>query len=286
MKKNNFVRFLFCVAVVLIAIAGLNEVSAQAASKIQNLKEKKTYKINLDKKGKKESISFKLVEGKDGNVAFKVTINGKTKTVTTEYDIYEANIQVTDIDTKDGYMDLWMYAIGGSEDVVYSALYQYQSGKLKKLYTLSYKEVDENCHLVSGVLHKASGNGKFYVRADRAFFVDALIGNHIDIIPLQLKNGKVSRVKTNTYQIYQTYNTEENPLRILSQVEAFYKKPDESSEIAMELKRFTIIKPVSIYHSGKTLYVKFETEDGRSGWYRADGCDFGEAPFDNIIWAD
>lgn len=286
MRKIGLTRVLFCVAAVAMLFLGGQAEPVKAASKIQDLKEKKTYKIDLNKDGKKETISYKMTTNSEDESTYKIIINGKIMaSIKKLYSAYDPHMQITDIDTKDGAMDIWVYTMGSSEDVIYSGLYQYRSGKLKKLYELNYKEIDENYHLVSGILYKADGNGKFYVKVDRAFFVDTLIGNHFDLIPMQLKNGKVSLVKTNTYPILETYNTEENPLMVAVQLD-FYKKPDKSSGIGLTLKRWDSIKPVSIYRSGETLYVKFKTEKGKYGWLCADEYDFGEAPILNIILCD
>ena len=286
MKKNNFLNLLLCIAVVIITITGLKaEFVLAANSKIQNLKEKKTYKIDLDKDGTKDSIYFKLVRGKtyeeDYLVSLKVKINGKTKTLKNDlYDVYEAHMQVTDIDTTDGYMDIWVYTIGMSDDIYYSALYQYQNGKIKCLYEMDYTEEDES-KIVCGVLHKAKGDGTFYIKADRKFFVDTLIGNHYDLIPMKLKNGKASVKKTNTYSIAGILN-EDNKLTVA--VETDFYKTAGSSKIGFTAKRWDKVKPVSIYRSGEKLYVKFKSEKGEIGWLCASEFGFDEAPFLDCIW--
>ncbi len=284
MRKNYFIKFLLCVAIAVMAITGLKVESALADSKIRNLKEKKTYKIDLDKDGEKESIYFKLVPGKnyeeDYMVSFKVKINGKTKTLAKNlYDVYGAHMQITDIDTTDGYMDIWVYAIGMSDDICYSALYQYQNGKMKCLYKLDYEEENED-KIVSGVLYKAKGNGTFYIKTDRKFFVDPLIGNHYDLIPMKLKDGKATIKKTNTYSIAGILN-EDNKLTVAVETD-FYKKAG-SSEVGFTAKRWDKVKPVSIYRSGKKLYVKFKNDAGETGWLCASDYDFDEAPFLDII---
>ena len=285
MKKRNFISLLFCIVIATVTVIGLKGDVVIANSKIQNLKEKKTYKIDLDKDGTKDSIYFKLVNGKtyeeDYLVSLKVKINGKTKTLKSDlYDVYEAHLQVTDIDTTDGYMDIWVYTIGGSEDIYYSALYQYRNGKFKCLYEVDYEEKNED-KIICGVLHKAKGNGTFYIKADRKLFVDALIGNHYDLIPMKLKNGKATIKKTDTYSIAGIYN-ENNQLTL--DVETDFYKTAGSSKIGFTAKRFDKVKPVSIYRSGEKLYVKFKNEKGKVGWLCA--SEFDEAPFLDCIWAD
>lgn len=287
MKKVSLiklVKLVFCVAAFCMLMVGARPEPAKADSKIRNLEANKAYKIDLDEDGKKESISYKLTMGKDDYATFKILINGKTKaTAKGLYSAYEPHMQITDIDTKDGAMDIWVYCLGGSDDLMFSALYQYKDGKMKKLFSSQDMEPDAEYFLGVGVLYKATGDGKFYVLQDQAFFVEVLIGNHSDIIPFQLKNGKVSQVKTNTYSVYEIYN-KNNQLTVAKKT-VFYKKPDKSKGSAFTLKKGDKVKPVSIYCSGKDLYVKFKNAKGKYGWLRVEDYGFGNAAFSDVILA-
>ncbi|MSS62419.1 hypothetical protein [Velocimicrobium porci] len=286
MKSNRFIKFALCVAVTTVTVMGIKSELSLAASKIHNLKENKTYKIDLDQDGQKEAVSYKLETNKNDISTYKIIINGKIKTtVKGLYDAYDPHMQITDIDTKDGVMDIWVYSMGSSEDVIFSALYQYKEGKMKKVYSLGYKELGEHFHLTSGILNKADGNGKFYIMVDRAFFVDCLIGNHFDIIPYQLKNGKVSRVKTNTYSIHKIYNRD-NQLTVAKKV-TFYKEPDKSKGTAFTLKKGEKVRPVSIYYSKEKVFVKFKSTNGKIGWLCANDYGFEDSPaFLDIVLCD
>lgn len=251
---------------------------------ILDLTSGETYEIDLDMDGANEKISFELVMGKEDYLAYHVTINDNTEIIEKQiYDAYDPHIQITDIDTTDGYMDMWIYTMGASEDVVYAALYQYQNGELKKIHKMEPMEIDENYYLGTGILHKAEGNGIFYVRADRAFFVDSLIGNHYDLIPMELKNGEVSLLDTNTYLIEGIYN-ENNQITVAVETD-FYKEAG-SEEVGFTAKRFAKVKPVIIQRDGVTLYVQFVNEQGETGWLCANDYGFDEAPFTDLIWVD
>lgn len=257
--------------------------TAEAAGKIRSLEGGDTvYEIDLDEDGVKEELSFKLVHDGDDYYSYQVTINGETVAIASElYDIYDAYVQVADIDVTDGYMDMWIYGIGTSDILGYAALYQYQGGELVELHRMEPEEIDENFFLGNGILHKVNGNGKFFVKVESAFRVDDLIGNHYDLIPMKLEGGKVSYVKTKTYTISNIYN-EKNQITLAPGMTEFYKKPTKDAKIAFVGKRWEKVKPVKIRRSEGTLYVKFKSENGKSGWLCADDYDMG--PFTDLIW--
>lgn len=288
MKKNNLMKFglkMAAAVMVITAVAGFGAQTAKADSKIRDLEGSTTHEIDLDEDGEKEEIFFELSAGKDDYYSYQVTINGETHIIEKKiYDAYEPHIQVADIDVTDGHMDMWIYCMGTSEDVAYSALYQYWDGEMKELYTMEPTEFDEHFYLGSGILHKTKGDGIFYIRADRAFFVDALIGNHYDLIPMQLKDGEVSFVETNTYSIAGIYN-ENNQITVAVETD-FYKKPKADAKVKFTAKRWDKVKPVKIRRSGTTLYVKFKNEKGQAGWLCANDFDFGDAPFLDLVWVD
>ena len=286
MKKYNFMnRICNVTAMVLLvgAVAVFGTNMAEAADKIQSLGGGDTvYEIDLDEDGVKEEFSFKLVHDGDDYYSYQVAMNGETVAIANElYDIYDAYVQVADIDVTDGYMDMWFYGIGTSDILGYAALYQYQDGELVKLHRMEPEEIDENFFLGNGVLHKVNGDGEFFVKVESAFRVDDLIGNHYDLIPMQLEDGKVSFVNTNTYTIAKLYN-EGNKLTVAAMTE-FYKKPKEDAKIAFVAMRWEKVKPIKIRRNGTKLYVKFKNEEGKTGWICKDAYDMG--PFTDLIWA-
>ena len=155
------------------------------------------------------------------------------------------------------------------------------NGELVELHRMEPEEVDERFFLGNGVLHKVKGDGRFFVKMESAFWVDDLIGNHYDLIPMKLEDGEVSFVKTKTYTIANIYN-EKNQITLAPGMTEFYKKPSEDAKIAFVGRRWEKVRPIKIRRSEGTLYVKFKSENGKSGWLCVDDYDMG--PFTDLIW--
>ncbi len=279
-KKRAFVSLL-TLALAFQLIPSITHVQA-ASNKIYNLKEGKTYSFNLDQSGETEKISFSL-----SNDVYKIKVNGKlNRSIKLDkLDFYSPKMQILDIDKNDGYLDIWVYAYAFSEDICYSGLYRYSSGKIKALYIPKYKKLNQYAEFGNGYITQTDGKGKFYICYDRAFFTDCLIGNHYDSIPYRLSNEKVSRINTNTYPIHKVFTTDGS--YTLNKSVSFLKKPSTKANTSMTLKKGAKVYPVSTYCTNKSLFVKFKTKSGKTGWLNANNYSFEHmGPFTNIPMFD
>lgn len=269
-------------AILLLTSNNSNCYAKSNANPIYDLVVNKDYSYNLDQSGAKEKISFTFKDQ-----VLKVKINGKTakKITYTDDSLYEAHIQVLDINKNDGHMDLWIYMIGSSDDVSASALYSYENSKLNKIYEDSYRTPNQYTNYSYGYISKIDGKGNFSVCYDRAFAVDCLIGNHYDNIPYKLKDGKVTSVRTNTYSI-QAIFTETGSYELTKKT-SFLAKANSSSKVSMTLSKGKTVTPVSIYCTNKSLFVKFKTSNGKTGWLDVNKYSFEHmGPFKNIPMFD
>ena len=296
MKKNyrKVMLGVFGIAAAFIMAGGLRSKDAFAKEKIRDLQENKVYQIDLDQDGKKEKVQYtlkaasKISDSYDELFEYQIKINGKVAFRQKDlYDAYFPQLQLADIDKKDGVLDLWGYCMGESDDVVFSSLFEYRSGKLKRVFNLKYKRVDEKFFVQQGELSRVGKNGVFYVTMDRAFSIDYVTGNHYDEIPYRLKNGKVTRVKTNTYRIVSIVSEgKDNQWLIAKKGTKFYSSVKNQKKVAFVLKKGQKVKAVKLYYDGKKLLVQFKTQRGKLGWLDTKGYSFEKRPFSNEIFCD
>ncbi len=284
--KNN--RRYNIVVVIIFLLFLIGGVSTKAdAAKIMNLKENRSYKVNLDLKGKKEILSYSM--NKKGIIKIKVNGKRKTKIRLDEY-YYSPQMQVLDIDKKDKTRNLWVYAYADSEDICYSALYEYRHGQIIRIWNLKNDVKCLGYRQRCGKLISTNGRGDFTVAMDRALEdVCILIGNHWDEVKFQLENGKVKQVSKRTFQFYETYvqnAAKKNGGLLTAGRTEFYFKPNQQA------KTFTVKKGMKCYpkkayvQSDSRLFVLFKLEDGRKGWLCTVDYSFERCPFSNIALFD
>lgn len=270
-------------------LAGVMLLKGEArAEGVKNLRENKEYKFNLDQKGKKERLSYSM--SKKG--IYKIKINGKTvKKIKLNEDYYSPNMQILDINKKDGKLDIWVYVYSDSEDIRYAALYEYSDKKVKMIWNLTEGQGDDydSMYMMGcGFITSTNGKGRFTVAMDRAVQCDVLTGNHFDKVVFRLKNGKVRQISDKTYYFYETYgsNNSKDKSLITARETTFYKDHGKSS------KKFTIKKGVKCYpekmyiEGNKRTWVLFKIKNGKKGWLCTDDFSFDRLPFSDMIFAD
>ena len=285
-KRNKRAALLIMLGFLAVGIIGMPG-RAEAGNKVYNLKEKKTYSFNLDKKGGKEKISYS-VNMKNG--VYTITINGKavkkinlTKAAHISSDeINEGKMQVFDINKKDNHLDIWVYMYGYSHDVCYSALYQYSHKKIEKVWELTGEsDLDNAQYGKMGYILSTNGKGKFTVIADRLADCAHVTGNHFDKVEYRLKKGKVTQVSGRTLSFYK-YRVTLKAGRTLK----FYTSPNKGSTT------FTVgagskCVPQKVYIESKNVeYVQFKMKNGKKGWLCTDEYSYSSLPFSNMPMFD
>ena len=260
-------------------------VSAKEA-KIVEMKAGKTYTCDFDKDGKQDKIKY--IWNSDNSKAV-IYRNGKvlkTLQFDKETGFYDVRMQITDIDESDKTMDLWVYGYAFSDDICYSGLFEMKGNKLTRVFKNKYVQVNENFMLREGYLHSTDGKGNFGVAMDRVIGVDYLTGNHYDIIPYKLKDGKVTRVKTEYYQFAYTATMDgKNNFKAAEKL-TFTKKPGQTA-VAFTLKKGQVVSPVQMYMNKKgETYVQFKNKDGKKGWLSSASYDWEHQPFSNLAFYD
>lgn len=281
-------RRLMTALLLLGILAGVMLLNGEArAAGVKNLIENKEYKFNLDQKGKKESLSYSMT--KEG--IYKIKINGKTvKKIKLNEDYYSPHMQVLDINKNDGRLNIWVYAYSDSEDIRYSALYEYCDKKVKMIWGLREEQGNDDSMYMGccGFITSTNGKGRFTVAMDRAVQCDLLTGNHFDKVVFCLENGKVRQISDKTYYFYETYgsNNSKDKSLITAGKTTFYEGHGKSTKI-FTIKKGVKCYPEKMYIEGnERVWVLFKINNGKKGWLCTDDFSFDRLPFSDMIFAD
>lgn len=285
-RKLKMIAVLVLAAVLTLTSNGVLQAAdtTTKAKDIQSLDAGKEYSYDLDEDGSSETISYEFK-----NNDYIIYINGTVaKTIELSDEYYGPCLQIADLDTSKKGLDLWAYCYGCSDDILYSALFQYDSTTLKEVYELKSKKIGKNFGVRPGFITKTNGKGKFYVAMDRAVSVEALVGNYFVNIPYQIKNNKVSRIKTKSYQFAALYSSNEKikagKFKAARKLK-FYTKPNTKSSVAFTLKKGKMVTAKKIYYKNDQCYVQFKNSNGKTG-YLKNTNNYEKLPFTNIVLAD
>ena len=200
-------------------------------------------------------------------------------------------MQICDIDKKDGKMDIWVYAYTDSDDIRYSALYQYSKGKIKRIWNLTedYNSDNKAYARRCGFIVDTDGKGNFTIAIDRTVNNGFLTGNHIDRVKFNLKRGKVTQVTKHTYYFYKAYNLAGGKGKwfITKRQMVFYKDHNTVGG-NVTVKKGSKCVPKKMYvTSDNHVYVMYKFADGKKLWLCSeDYNDFDNLPFKNMGFAD
>lgn len=274
MKKSTKTITAMIVAGAILAsnfMAG--ERVAAADNKVTNLKSGKEYSYDLDGDGVKEKLKYTLTSKQ----VYQIYVNDKVlykKTLGTEGSNRYPMLQITDINTEEAGLDLWVYTYYCSDDVEFASLVQYKDGKMKEIYKDGV-----------GELYTVDGKGTFYQSIQDKLPTYALVGTHYDSIPYCLKNGKVKKVKTNTYKFSGVFSSQEKikgGVFKAARVLKFYKKPNTKSKVAFKVKKGQKVTVISTYYKNGTAYVKFKNAKGKKGYLKVTKSAWKKPPFTNL----
>lgn len=278
MKIFKFGITVFFLAVLSVVCTPFGKVEAAS---VKNLKENKTYSYNLDKKGKKEKISFSMDERKG---VYKIKINGKVKKkINMGVGFYNPCMQICDIDKKDGKMDIWVYAYVDSEDILFATLYQYSNGKIKKVWNLTYIPC-EGFGVGAGPILSTNGKGEFTMGGGAN--IDHLTGCHSLKVKLKRKNGKVTVVSKKTLSFSKTYGSDYGKWLKTRKKMKFYKSHSKSKG-TVTVKKGAKCVPKKVYIASEDrIYVMYKFSDGKKLWLCSDDYSYANLPFKNMTFFD
>lgn len=276
---------IFGMALIIVLVSFPVKSNASRNNVCQTLKDSKTYRYNLDQKGKKESIRVDVSkkEHKNGyavtyDLKTTVTVNREkiyTKTLKGRYsDNNQVKVMVVDTDRKDKQMELLIMEgeiNDGSNSAFWSAdmehiyYYQYKNGKTKRRQDLVplFQKNFANVFMIHGMKNSSylTTNEKNGLYARLCVPVQNFDYVHIKR-KLKIKEGKFVSVST---KLYDLMDTEDMPFRPKKNI-SVYTKPGGTK------KAFTVKKKESIYPCGlytankKKIYLKIKNRDGKSGY--------------------
>ena len=247
-------------ALMLLGIALLFGTQAEAATlkTVKTLSPERTYKYNLDGKGKKEKLYFSM---NDSGV-IKVRINGKVKLKLNGGETaYDPVIQLFDINKKDGRLDMLVYCLQDSDDLAFAKLYYYSGGKLR-----AYKNGN-----LPGTVMLSNLKGKIAVEVYDPYYIRLMSPYTVKVV-YKVKSGKVKKVPATVFYIQYFFagdgtegDWDNTYYETAFAMEVFEKASYDSEMISLEAG--TLLHPRKIDVSDKNrIWVNFKTEDGDDVW--------------------
>lgn len=154
LKKGMLALGVFC------GVMLLNPQTAQA----KTLKESKSYKIDLDGNGTKETVKCVGKEmGEYNGYAVSIYVNGKKAVSVSDDHALSAEISLLDINKSDSSQELYIHFQSESNGFEKGCGYRYKGGALKKLFTFSGKDAGTGR---LSVMEKQPGDGKIYFSSE------------------------------------------------------------------------------------------------------------------------
>ena len=272
MKKLKNVLIMMALVLACVFVSK-NNVSAKTKS-VNPLKANKTYKYNLDKKGKAEEV--KIVKKEDPDEFEKyTTVYINKKAVLSK--VREAAVFVLDTNTKDKQMEIIVIkdfdndtSYGGGADLSNAVYYRYTGGKLKKIqalkpvikkkYTSGYAFIH---YVTNKTVFKVDSKGNLTYRMcislkkglDYIHFSDTLV----------LKKGKFVTSKKKSISL----RDETKEPYYSKGTNKVYTKPG-SSKVAFTIPDNTAFYRKSVYiKDKKTYYIKIKVKKtGKTGYIK------------------
>lgn len=292
--KKKIVLFISIFSIAIIGICS-NQKDTYAKDYTGKLKVGRTYKSNLDKKGKQEKICVKYNLGN-----YTIYINNK-KVFKTEDDI---NVYILDANKKDKQMEIFIVRGYRRLSIKY---YKYKSSKLIKVQDLSAvvkKKYKNFNHLEILSENKKTGQTKILgtdLKGRISLRICIQLKNNLGAVGIKdiltLKEGKFVNSGNKDFEILDFYQctageryTMENQKKMILRSKGTNKvyKKIGSSKVAFKLANEEKFYRQRLYiKDKKTYYIKIKTKKGKVGYVKngeikADEYAIDEAE-DNIV---
>lgn len=247
------------------------------------LKESKTYKVDLDGDGTKETVKcVGKAKGEYNGYAVNIYVNGKKAVSASDDNALSAEISLLDIDKSDSGQELYVHFRSESDGFEKGVGYRYENGALKKLFTFSGKDAGTGR---LSVLQKQPGDGKVYFSAE---YYDPSLQQGYAKTAYKISSGKLKIEKKSVRNT--TGDWRKKKYRATTSLKAY-------DSISAKSEKFTVKKGDIFYvyklkfrvsdnlSSGVTyLYVK--TADGKTGWIKNPQKSFCEGYIEGYGGAD
>lgn len=241
LKKVYFAIVMVGLCAMALHFTSVN--TAAKETKMQNLENNKTYYVDLDGDGKKETIRYYEVFGTQRDfVRFYLFINGKQCIY--EYDeetIFSPSVQIADLNSKTKGKEVVFAKRGDSDSNIQTIVYQYSNGNLKKYF--SFKDQKELVR--SELLCKQPGNGKVRIVTDTPYYNSHFGCYHMQI-NYKIVKGQLKKIAQKTYTTG-TYYEENGKIKKTPIYYYATKKLSVKKSMKSKKTKFTIKKGQRFY---------------------------------------
>lgn len=273
-RRFRIVFFVFVLALLYIWLPneGVNKslplVASAASVETKNLDKDIKYKYDLNKDGKKETLSYSVTSTGEYTCRIKIFVNGVT-VLSRVVDGYSCTVQICDLNKKDKSLDLSVYSTSDSYCLEDFFLLRYKGKKFEAIKEFNYKTgVPKNISIYRiGGIKKVKGNGTFSIVADTPYYNFKFGCYYVDI-PAKATTSKVTFPTASSYTV--TGYTKTFQYKLATSM-VLYKKASLSSDKLGTLSsgtKFTAksIKPLSVATNDGAIFVKVKTSAGKTGW--------------------
>lgn len=227
----------------------------------QPLEAGKTFKIDLDGNGTKESIKW-TEQKKNDKVTVKLYVNGKKlATMSSEYGIY-SEVSVVDISKKDKYKEIYVQINSDSDCFAKGFGYRYQSKKLKKSFTFDTPAASR-----LSILEKQPGDGNVWFNSE---YADSYVMQGYAKQAYKISSGKLKPVNKTVMNTtdewrkmgYKSTKTLDVYTNIGDETPAFTLSTDD----IFHIYKIKSVDYKTLYTGISYIYVK--TDSGKTGWIK------------------
>lgn len=282
MKKRTRFPVLLLLFTVMTCIFSLPCVAHAAKASAVTLKADKTYK-NYDITGDQKKDTIKIKTGKHVSYDWKdklsVIINGKTcYKFTNQYFEGEPTIRLYTM--TNGKKFLYLDAQSTNGDGPVCAVFQYKSGKLKKVIDFHKLFEGYGSHL-RGSVQKVKGNTLY----TEYYVMSWSTGPSTIKVNYTYKNGTLKRTG-NTYQYKENYSYGKKTTTFYANKSLAATTGANSSKKAFTVKKGGKVTVSKCYSNGKKMLIQVKYK-GKYGWIKAlNGYPgYGNGQFSNVTYA-
>ncbi len=266
--KNKWASIIFYLSLSLILLCLPAKASA-AETKIEGiiyLEADKTYYYDLNGDGKEDKIYYKSTyQGKTDTSTLELFINDQL--CLTRKDNFDNGhiLQICDLDSKDNYLDFYLYVIEPSDGVGNPTFFQYDGKSILNQINFKPNELSKHLSFYRFSIDTVKGDKTFTILADTPIY-SASIGCYLCYITYKLENNKITMVASKTYS-FSEYSTE---YKYKSKKSFSAYKTAGSKVIQFKVKKGDVVTfdKLHVTNSG-TAYVRIVNKKGKKAWINA-----------------
>jgi hypothetical protein len=264
-QKKAF--FLFA-ALTLLLTPPLSSFAAEKSNTpagIEYLKADTLYEYDLNGDGHNETIQYKVVENDEKRTAsLKLYINKKLYLAKNNAGL-SYNVYLLDLNQQDGHLDFYIHTVWENGGVSDAFFVQYNGSELFHYTAFEPAALTKDIDLYRYTIKETDGKGGFTLALDTPYTPS--IGCYYIEVPFRLKDGKITKIPTNTYSLMK--DSKAYRYKAVKSFSAY--QTAGSKTVAYKVKKGNTVTFDKMYvtKTGK-VYFRMINSNGKKGVIRSD----------------